>query len=186
MAGQQYEVPVVLVLAVSENGVIGEGDALPWDLPDDLKHFKRATLGCPVVMGRKTFESVGRPLPGRTNLVLTRDSDWQAAGVEAFGDVHGALQRAEAQAIIDDARAICVVGGAEIYRLCLPRADRVLLTEVHGRVSGDTFFDLALLADWTEVSRERHPAGQHNSHDFSVVELARSGYSSPPGDYPDN
>ncbi len=171
----EYQAPVVLVLAVAENGVIGRGNALPWDLPDDLQHFKRATMGCPVLMGRKTFESVGRPLPGRTNLVLTRESGWQAPGVETFVTVEAALHRAGAQAVIDDAPAICVVGGAEIYNLCLPFADRVLLTEVHGRVTGDTVFDLEKLRDWDEVSRQRHPAGQYNSHDFSVVELVRSG-----------
>ena len=96
MTGLQDEgenVPVILVLAVSENGVIGRGNALPWDLPDDLQHFKRATMGCPILMGRKTFESVGRPLPGRTNLVLTRDSAWQAAGVSVFASVDEALAR---------------------------------------------------------------------------------------------
>lgn len=180
MPGQAFEVPVVMVLAASENGVIGRGDALPWDLPDDLRHFKRATMGCPVVMGRKTFDSVGRPLPGRTNLVLTRDRGWRAAGVESFATVEAALKRAEAQAVIDGSRAICVVGGAEIYRLCLPFADRVLLTEVHGSVNGDTHFERALLGDWEEVSRQRHAAGLTNSHDFSIVELARSGYSSLP------
>ena len=180
MPGQAFEVPVIMVLAVSENGVIGRGDALPWDLPDDLRHFKRATMGCPVVMGRKTFDSVGRPLPGRTNLVLTRDRGWRAAGVESFATVEAALKRAEAQAVIDGSRAICVVGGAEIYRLCLPFADRVLLTEVHGSVNGDTHFELALLGDWEEGSRQRHAAGLTNSHDFSIVELARSGYSSLP------
>lgn len=180
MPGQAFEVPVVMVLAVSENGIIGRGDALPWDLPDDLRHFKRATMGCPVVMGRKTFDSVGRPLPGRTNLVLTRDRGWGAAGVESFVTVDAALKRAEAQSVIDGSSAICVVGGAEIYRLCLPFADRVLLTEVHGHVTGDTHFDLALLGDWEEVSRQRHEAGGKNSHDFSIVELARSGYSSLP------
>ena len=95
---EDANLPVVLVLAVSENGVIGRGNALPWDLPDDLQHFKKATMGCPILMGRKTFESVGRPLPGRTNLVLTRDSTWQAPGVTVFSSVDKALALAEAQA----------------------------------------------------------------------------------------
>ena len=168
-------VPVILVLAVSENGVIGRGNALPWDLPDDLQHFKRATMGCPILMGRKTFESVGRPLPGRTNIVLTRDAAWQAAGVSVFANVDEALARAEAQALIDGAPGICVVGGAEIYRLCLPRADRILLTLVHGDISGDATFDLAVLRDWHEESREHFEGGSRNSHDFSVVEFVRCG-----------
>ena len=175
LQGKGENVPVILVLAVSENGVIGRGNALPWDLPDDLQHFKRATMGCPILMGRKTFESVGRPLPGRTNLVLTRDSAWQAAGVSVFASVDEALARAEAQALIDGSPGICVVGGAEIYRLCLSRADRILLTLVHGDVSGDATFDLAVLRDWHEESREHFEGGSRNSHDFSVVEFARSG-----------
>lgn len=169
------EMPIVMVLAVSENGVIGRGDSLPWDLPDDLQHFKRTTMGCPVLMGRKTFESVGRPLPGRTNLVLTRDGEWSAPGVEAFQNLDKAIDRAEQQALLDGAPALCVIGGAEIYRLALPRADRIVLTEVHGKVQGDAFFDLATLAGWKEISREKHPAGDRNSHDFSVVELVRGG-----------
>lgn len=90
-ATEAGELPVELVLAVSENGVIGRGNALPWDLPDDLQHFKRTTMGCPVLMGRRTFDSVGRPLPGRTNLILTRDPDWRAPGVEVFQDIEDAI-----------------------------------------------------------------------------------------------
>lgn len=167
--------PVIMVLAVAENGVIGRGDALPWDLPDDLQHFKRATMGRPVLMGRKTFESVGRPLPGRTNIVLTRDPDWRAPGVEVFQSLDAALARADQQAELDGADAVCVIGGAEIYRLCLACVDQVLLTMVHGAVEGDVSFDLGLLADWVEVSRQRHPAGSDNSHDFSIVKMTRCG-----------
>ena len=130
-------------------------------------------MGCPVLMGRKTFESVGRPLPGRTNLVLTRDTHWSAPGVEVFHDLEAAIDRAEAQALLDGAPALCVIGGAEIYRLCLPRADKIVLTEVHGHVHGDAYFDRGLLANWTEIRRQQHPAGERNSHDFSVVELVR-------------
>ncbi len=165
--------PVTLVLAVSENGVIGRGNALPWDLPDDLQHFKRVTMGCPVVMGRKTFDSVGRPLPGRTNIVLTRDLTWEHPGVVVVRDADAAIERAEQQALLDGAPALCVIGGAEIYRLFLPLADRIVLTEVHGEVSGDAFFDLALLGDWQETKRERFEGGERNSHDFSVVEFER-------------
>ncbi|MGB0379370.1 MAG: dihydrofolate reductase [Luminiphilus sp.] len=168
------ELPVELVLAVSENGVIGQGNALPWDLPDDLQHFKRTTMGCPVLMGRKTFDSVGRPLPGRTNLILTRDPDWSAPGVEVFTAVEPAIERARQQAMLDGARALCVVGGAEIYRLCLPYANRAVVTQVHGQVEGDTYFDLSLLSGWREISRQRVEAAGRNSHDFSVVELAKS------------
>lgn len=167
--------PLVLVLAVSENGVIGRGQALPWELPGDLQHFKRTTMGRPVLMGRKTFESVGRPLPGRTNIVITRDKTWSAPGVSVVHNLCDAVALASDQALLDGADALMVIGGAEIYRLALPMADRVVLTEVHGEVSGDAFFDLNSLADWQELSRERVPADGQNSHDFSIVVLAPPG-----------
>ena len=171
--GLDTKLPIVLVLAVAENGVIGKNNALPWDLPDDLKHFKTTTMGCPVLMGRKTFESVGRPLPGRTNIVLTRDAAWQSPGVEVFQALSQAIARADQQAMLDGAPALCVIGGAEIYRLCLPSADRIVLTMVHGEVSGDAFFDLNAIADWRESDRHDYYAGDRNSHDFSVVNLSR-------------
>jgi dihydrofolate reductase len=163
--------PLVLVLAVADNGVIGRGQALPWDLPDDLQHFKRVTFGRPILMGRKTFESVGRPLPGRTNFVITRDKSWTAAGVRVVHSLDEAIDAATDQALLDGADALMVIGGAEIYRLALPRASRVVITEVHGTVDGDAWFDRESLSDWREVSRQRFPAGERNSHDFSVVEL---------------
>lgn len=167
------DLPIVLVLAVSENGVIGRNNALPWDLPDDLRHFKRTTMGCPVLMGRKTFESVGRPLPGRTNLVLTRNSGWSAPGVEAFQNLDSIFARAEQQALLDGAPALCVIGGAEIYRVCLPRAQEVVMTLVHGDVQGDAFFDREELSGWQVVEEQRFDAGSVNSHDFSIVKLVR-------------
>ena len=133
----QNDVPVVLVLAAAENGVIGRGDALPWELPDDLQHFKRTTLGRPIVMGRKTFDSVGFPLPGRRNIVITRDAGWPHEGVAVCHTLDEALARAFDQALIDGADAAMVVGGAEIYRLAMPRADRIVLTRVQGSVPGD-------------------------------------------------
>ena len=171
--GLETDIPIVLVLAVAENGVIGRNNALPWDLPDDLKHFKRTTMGCPVLMGRKTFDSVGRPLPGRTNIVLTRDATWHSPGVERYATLEEAIARADQQALIDGSPALCVVGGAEIYRLCLPVADRIVLTLVHGEVAGDAFFDLSAIADWREEEREHYLAGSRNSHDFSIVNLSR-------------
>jgi len=167
------ELPLVLVLAASDNGVIGRGNALPWDLPDDLQHFKRTTMGCPILMGRKTFESVGRPLPGRLNLVLTRDTDWSASGVEVFHRLDEALERSEQQALLDGARALCVIGGAEIYALCLPIADEVILTLVHGHIEGDAFFDVGQLGSWKKQIGERFKAGDRNSHDFSIVKFSR-------------
>ncbi len=165
--------PVVLVLAVAENGVIGRGDALPWDLPDDLQHFKRSTLGRPIIMGRKTYDSVGRPLPGRTNIVVTRDPAWAAEGVVAVLSLADAIVRAEQQALLDGADAVMVVGGAEIYRLALPQADRIVLTRVHGEVSGDAYFDLEQLCNWQEIRRQSVARGAHNSHAFTIIEYAK-------------
>ncbi len=168
-----FNLPVVMVLAVADNGIIGRDNGLPWDLPDDLQHFKRTTLGCPVLMGRKTFESVGRPLPGRTNIVLTRDINWHAPGVEPVQNLDEALSRAQQQAVIDGARALYVIGGAEIYRQALGLADEIIVTRVHGVVSGDATFDLALLEGWREADRQDCDAGDRNSHDFSIVHLKR-------------
>ncbi|MEK9585200.1 MAG: dihydrofolate reductase [Halieaceae bacterium] len=167
----QNDVPVVLVLAAAENGVIGRGDALPWELPDDLQHFKRTTLGRPIIMGRKTFDSVGFPLPGRRNIVITRDAGWQHKGVTVCHTLDEALARAFDQALIDGADAAMVVGGAEIYRLALPRADRIVLTRVQGSVSGDVLFDLTLLAGWQETIMASYGADERNSHAFTIVEL---------------
>ena len=163
--------PVAIVVAVADNGVIGRGNALPWDLPDDLQHFKRTTLGCPIVMGRKTFESIGRPLPGRLNIILTRDASWKAEGVTAVISMDEAIGVAEGQAFVDGADSVMVIGGAEIYRQALPFASRAFLTRVHGSVSGDAYFDLEALDSWREVSRVFIEAGDRNSHDFSVIEL---------------
>ena len=163
--------PVSIVVAVADNGVIGRGNALPWDLPDDLQHFKRTTMGRPIVMGRKTFESIGRPLPGRLNIILTRDPSWAALGVSVASSIEQAIDLAEGQAFIDGADSVMVIGGAEVYRQALPFVSRAFVTRVHGQVDGDAFFDLDKIASWREVSRERVPAGGRNSHDFSVIRL---------------
>ena len=163
--------PVSIVVAVADNGVIGRGNALPWDLPDDLQHFKRTTMGRPIVMGRKTFESIGRPLPGRLNIILTRDPSWTAHGVSVASSIEQAIDLAEGQAFIDGADSVMVIGGAEVYRQALPFASRAFVTRVHGQVDGDAFFDFDAIASWREVARERVPAGGRNSHDFSVIRL---------------
>lgn len=163
--------PVAIVVAVADNGVIGRGNALPWDLPDDLQHFKRTTMGRPIIMGRKTFESIGRPLPGRLNIILTRDSTWHAAGVSVATSMEQAIEIAEGRALIDGADSVMVIGGAEVYRQALPFTSRAFLTRVHGNVHGDAFFDLDQIASWRELSRIKVSAGDRNSHDFSVIEL---------------
>ncbi|MGH3357926.1 MAG: dihydrofolate reductase, partial [Nocardioidaceae bacterium] len=130
------EIPTVTLLAaVGENGVIGRDGGLPWHLPGDLPHVKRTTFGHVVVMGRRTYDSIGRPLPGRTTIVVTRDPDWAAAGVTACGDFDAALRIA---AQIDS--CVFVLGGADIYRLAMPYADRLLISEVPQAPEGDTYF----------------------------------------------
>lgn len=158
-----------LVVAVAENDVIGRGNQLPWRLPADLRHFKALTLGKTVLMGRKTFESIGKALPGRTNLVLTRSADFQAADCSLVDTLDGARRRSNAEA------ALMVIGGAEVYRLSLPFASRIHLTLVHARINqGNAFFDGWRGADWIETDRERHEADERHSHAFSFVTLERA------------
>lgn len=157
-----------LVVAVAENGVIGHEGALPWRLPADLAHFKRLTLGKPVIMGRKTFESIGRPLDGRRNIVVTRRADWRATGVETAGSFDAALALVAGQA------EAMVIGGADIYRLALPRARRIHLTRIHAEPEGDTHFPPLDLRAWQETAREDHPA-EGDRPAFSFITLERRG-----------
>jgi len=156
---------VTLVVARAENGVIGRDGALPWHLSDDLKHFKAVTMGAPMVMGRKTFESLPGLLPGRRHIVMTRNPDWSAAGAEIARDVPGALALA-------DAPRVSVIGGADIFRLFLPLADRVELTEVHARPDGDTILPPFDPLRWQALGRVAHPA-RGGEPAFSFVTLAR-------------
>jgi dihydrofolate reductase len=158
---------IALVVAVAENGVIGRGGALPWHLPDDLKFFKSVTLGKPVLMGRRTFESIGRPLPGRRNLVLTRSSPALPGEVEAVGSIDAAL------ALVADAAELCVIGGAALYAEALPRAQRLYLTRVHGEFEGDVYFPPWIAADWRELERREHPADAHHAYAMSFLTLER-------------
>lgn len=155
---------LTLVVARADNGVIGRDNALPWRISADLKRFKALTLGKPVVMGRKTFESIGRPLPGRHNIVLTRDPGWTAAGVTPVRDLDAAL------AVAGDADDAMIVGGAEIYAQAMPRAARIELTEVHASPEGDTVMP-APGPEWAEVARERHAAdGDTPAYSFVTLE----------------
>lgn len=139
---------IALVVAVAENGVIGAGGALPWRIADDLAFFKRVTLGKPVIMGRKTCQSIGKPLPGRLNIVVTRDRNYAPQGVETAPSLGAALARAQAAAIALGASEIAVIGGAEIYAAALPLADRIYFTRVHASPTGDTFFPHLPEAEW--------------------------------------
>jgi len=158
---------LVAVLAMAENGVIGRENRLPWHLSADLKRFKALTLGKPLLMGRRTFESLGRPLPGRHNIVLTRDRHWVSEGVTVVRSVDEAVSAAA------DARELMVIGGAEVYRQCWPRLQRIELTRVHAHPEGDTRLEGVDWSGWRVVSSERHPADGRNEHDFSFVTLMR-------------
>ena len=146
---------LALVVAVAENGVIGKNGALPWRIADDLKWFKSVTLGKPVVMGRKTFQSIGRPLPGRRNIVVTRDPSLYAEGVDIAPTFEAALALAEVAAKDLQTDEIAVIGGGDIYRQAMARADRIYLTRVEARPDGDAHFPPLNDADWRTVSRGR-------------------------------
>jgi dihydrofolate reductase len=160
-------VRVSLVVAMSENGVIGRDNALPWHLPADLAYFKTLTMGKPLIMGRKTYESIGRPLPGRRNIVLTRDAGFQAPGCDVCGSLERALELAA------EADEVMVIGGSALYQSALGLADRIYLTEVHADIDGDTWFPELDRSRWQEVGRERHHADERNAMDYSFVTLER-------------
>lgn len=146
-------IPVAMVAALSRNGVIGVDNQLPWYLPEDLKFFKRITLGKPLVMGRRTFESIGRPLPGRLNIVVTRDTMFHHDGVRVCHDLASALELADQQAIIDGVDEIAVIGGGEIFTQAMPCASRLYLTEVDVEIEGDAYFPALDPHQWQEVQR---------------------------------
>ncbi len=163
------EASIEFVVAVAENDVIGRANGLPWRLSADLRRFKAITLGHSVLMGRKTFDSIGRALPGRRNLVLSRSGHAVAPGCEVVAGVAEALRAA------GDGGVLMVIGGAEVYRQCLPLAARIHLTIVHTRIGdGDAFFTGWRDPGWREASRERHPADEKNSYDYSFVTLERA------------
>jgi dihydrofolate reductase len=164
---------VALIVAVGWNGVIGRDGKLPWHLPADLKRFKAVTMGKPMIMGRKTFESIGRPLPGRLNIVLTRQPGYQAPGCAVVGTVGEALAAAAGQA----ADEVMVIGGAAIYRLFWPLADRLYLTLVAGEFEGDAIFPPFEMSAWREAHREETPADSRNSYatTFLILDRQRTG-----------
>ena len=164
---------IVLIVAIAENGVIGAGGAIPWRLKSDMARFKALTMGKPVVMGRKTFVSIGRPLPGRTNIVVTRDLGFRAGGVVVTHSFTDAKAIATGDALRRFATEIAVIGGAEIYAQWMACADRLEITEVHARPDGDTRFPAVDPTTWEEVVRERNPAGPDDSADFSYVTFRR-------------
>ena len=160
---------ISLIVAMADNGVIGNAGAIPLRISADMKYFKQTTLGKPVIMGRKTFDSLGKPLPGRTNIVITRNEAFQVEGAERAPDLDAALGLAQSSG----AEEAMVIGGAEIYALALPQARRIYLTEIHGAVEGDTVFPEFERSAWREVSRDFLSKGDKASHDCSFVILER-------------
>jgi dihydrofolate reductase len=162
---------ISIIVAASENGVIGADGNLPWRLSDDLRHFKAVTMGKPVVMGRKTWDSIGRPLPGRQNIVITRQAAFEAPGCDVVASTE------EAVAVAGDAGEIMVIGGSQVYAAFLPAADRVYLTRVHAAVDGDAHFPSLDEEAWRLVSDEEHAADDRNEYDFSFRVYERTGRS---------
>ncbi|WP_300411946.1 dihydrofolate reductase [uncultured Alcanivorax sp.] len=162
-----------LMVAKASNRVIGRNNKLPWYLPNDLKYFKQVTFGKPVIMGRKTWDSLGKPLPGRTNIVITRQAGFQAEGAKVVATLDEAVTLAENVAFIEGQDEAVVMGGAEIYALALPQADRLYLTEVHAEVDGDTWFPEYDTSEWKEIGREDFPAEGPNPYDYSFVVYER-------------
>ncbi|MFC5271932.1 dihydrofolate reductase [Adhaeribacter terreus] len=157
---------IALVVAMAENNVIGKNNQLIWHLPADLKHFKNLTSGHPIIMGRKTYESIGKPLPNRTNIVITRQEDYKPEGVLVAHSLSEGLMLAQQ---LDT--NIFVIGGAEIYKQAMFLADTIYLTEVHHEFEGDTFFPEIDTLLWVETEREEHKADEKNPYDYAFVTL---------------
>lgn len=166
-------VPITIVAAVARNGVIGRDNGMPWRVSSDLKRFKEVTMGKPLIVGRKNHEAIGRPLPGRETVVLTRDRAFKEPNVHVAHDVADAIGLAEALAEEMGAAEIICAGGGEIYRLLLPRASRMRLTEIEAEPAGDVFFPKYDPAHWREIFREDHPKGGRDEHAFSYRDLVR-------------
>jgi dihydrofolate reductase len=173
--GLAHAIETVLIVAVAENGVIGANGSIPWRARSDVQRLKAMTMGKPVVMGRKTFQSLPRPLPGRTNIVVTRDETFRAAGAVVTTSFTAARAIALGDALRRFATEIAVIGGAEIYAQWMGLADRLEVTEIHARPNGDTLFPAIDPADWEEVARLRNPASATtgDSADFSYVTYRR-------------
>jgi len=155
-----------MIAAHANNRVIGKDNDMPWYLPADLAYFKKTTLGKPIIMGRKTYESIGRPLPGRKNIVISRDGDYKATGVEVVNSVKAAL------ALVSDCEEVMVIGGGAIYQHCLVAAQRLYITHIEADIAGDTYFPEYDLKVWKKVSSTLHPSDDKNPYqlDFSVYE----------------
>jgi len=167
-------IAIVLIAAVADNGVIGRDNAMPWRLSSDLKRFKALTMGKPVVMGRKTYLSIGKPLPGRTNIVVSRNAGFAVPGALVAATLDAALAVARGDALRRGAGEIAVIGGTDIFAQCMPLAERLEITHVHSRPDGDTHFPAIDPERWRPVERSEHPPGPQDETGFAFVSYARA------------
>ena len=165
---------IVLLAAIAENGVIGRDNTLPWRLKSDMQHFRAVTMGKPVVMGRKTFLSIGRPLPGRTTIVVSRDGAFAAPGIAVAPSLDTALTIAQGDALRRGAECIFVAGGAELYAQTMPLAERLHITYVHRAVDGDAYFPAIDRGVWHETARDEHAAAAADDAAFAFVIYRRA------------
>jgi dihydrofolate reductase len=161
---------VALIVAVSQNNVIGRDNQLPWHLPEDLQYFKSVTMGKPILMGRKTYDSIGRPLPGRTNIVITRDPSWAAEGVVVVNSLEDAISAGAEACEAADSDEVMVIGGAQIYRDCLPIAEKLYLTKVEAEVDGDAFFPKIDMDQWHKISEKEPKTVDKHPYRFLILE----------------
>ena len=168
---------IIIVGAIAENGVIGRGNALPWRLKSDMAHFRALTIGKPVVLGRKTYQSIGKPFAGRTTIVISSDKTFSAPGIVVAPNFNAALETARGDALRRNSGAIIVAGGADIYAQALLRATRLVITEVHKRVDGDTRFPVIDCKIWRETARSEQKPGQQDEAAFAFVTYERANIS---------
>lgn len=159
---------ISLIVAVSTNNVIGVRGELPWHISEDLRRFRKLTTGKPIVMGRKTFDSIGQPLPERRNIVITRDPEFTAPGCDIVASPDAAIE------LVGEAADVMVIGGSQIYAAFLPRARRIYLTRIHAHIDGDTYFEKLDEADWKLVACEEHAANEERRHGFAFMTYDRS------------
>ncbi|MEO9275721.1 type 3 dihydrofolate reductase [Marinomonas sp. 5E14-1] len=155
-----------LIVAMSTNRTIGINNSLPWHLPNDLKYFKQATMGKPIIMGRKTFESIGKPLPGRRNIVISRGSSYQAEGIDVVTSLEDAISLGEDICLVNGQEEVMVIGGAQIYELALEKADRLYITHVDANVEGDAFFPEVDWSSYSLIGEEAFAAQEPNPYDY--------------------
>ena len=173
-AAQPHGIAIVLVAAIADNGVIGRDNALPFRQSSDLKRFKALTMGRPVLMGRKTFLSIGKPLPGRTNIVVSRNAGFASAGIVAAADFDFAMDAARGDALRRGVNEIAVIGGADIFTRLMPLADRLEITHVHARPEGDTHFPPIDASQWRAIEQSELPAGPRDEAPVTYVTYARA------------